>query len=247
MTRVSYWITGLALLSCTSACGTKTLPPAEKPALEMPQIANAVSPPPGQTQVVIDADGDDASVELVISKVQHWSGGLIETRRLCSHTPCSAALRPGSYELQIRSNDGSGRHQIVPLDVGQAPTVLRHHLFEHQPAGALHVIGTILAPLGVTGIVTGGILALVNSADGTDLGNAPETTLALSTAALALGLIALIVDRPTFTPGSTVQFDSLGTQKPADNLTGTEIQLTERRPATSGFVALTPTGFIGTF
>ena len=228
-------------LSILSGCGVRTLPAPPKPAV----VAHAVQDPPptaeGATRVVVDADGADATVELIVSKVSHLHGHVVGTRRLCSRTPCATSLPPGSYELVIRRNDDPTQLGEVSVDVGTHTTVVRHHLPERTDPGALRTVGAGLALLGVIGASIGGTFALVDSASDSDSNRGPAI-LAVSGAAIAVGLLGVIIDRPTFRPGSTTQYYA------AEEVAGAPPnRVLSRRRVPGPHVAVTPFGIMGSF
>ena len=123
------------------------------------------SPPePGYTRVIIDANGERATVTEVVdvtTATAHAEGivahGRSETTKPICLTPCPADLKPGMHVLRFTSVD-SERMSEANLQLGDKPKVLRHAMGRTEDASALGVGAYTLVFLGAITAVTGASL-----------------------------------------------------------------------------------------
>jgi hypothetical protein len=112
---------GFALLASVG-CGYRGLPPLPAPAPEIPRNleASTTLPAPGTTRVLIDANGDRATVTEVLDSTtstataysNRYSAtvyGYSETTRTVCIAPCVADFSPGAHVLRFRRTQMIGK------------------------------------------------------------------------------------------------------------------------------------------
>jgi hypothetical protein len=196
---------GFALLAsgCAGIAPVQRPPPAAPRRVEPTVTLPAAPPPPGKARVVLDAEGDQATVWRVAEPEE----------RLCI-TPCSVDLLHGAHTLVFASPRRWSSTQVV-VPAGASTTYVTHAIGNEgfaSPAyvggGALFAFGIGLAVLGtlVTGLGAFGQPAMQE--DGT-MSN-PDAlilpgTIALGTGVLMIGGGAVMMskNRPVQQHGST--------------------------------------------
>jgi hypothetical protein len=117
--------------------------------------------------VVLDAN-QPASVSVVLGRSTGYAtaGGRTAmvfstmTRRVCVQTPCAANLPYGQHELIFQSPEDPSRVSSAAVTVGEKPSVVRHALgTQKSNSPAALVFGVLSMTFGVTGVITGGVLA----------------------------------------------------------------------------------------
>lgn len=155
-----------AIALFVSGCGHRNVAPPEAPARVVPSgVEMRSSPPePGYTRVIIDANGERATVTEVVdvtTATAHAEGivahGRSETTKPICLTPCTADLKPGMHVLRFTSVD-SERMSEANLQLGDKPKVLRHAMGRTEDASALGVGAYTLVFLGAITAVTGASL-----------------------------------------------------------------------------------------
>jgi len=186
-------------------------------------------PPPSESegQVIVDAEGAPARVSVVLARAAAWSGGYVavgvQTREVCSSTPCVVNLPAGEHELIFTSDSDPNRHSVGRVKVSRGATVFRHDLGEEYPGGAAHDWGTALTGLGILGAITGGSIWFAGAvADSDKTASAGKTTTLLSGLGIGVGIGLILSDRPTVQDGSSVQW-TLGPVTPSPTPLPTQV------------------------
>ena len=220
-------VLGIVSGSTAVGCGYAEVAPPRAPTREMPKnMETRSSPPePGTTRVLIDANGDQASVVEVVDR-STMSGraygyhgetafvhGKSETVKPLCVAPCVADLRPGMHILRFTSDD-DGRESEARVQVGDESKLVRHAMghTESNPLGV--VSGVMLTALGASALVAGGSLYAASAAGGGGGGgtDGPPSyaqyvtpTLVAGAVALAAGITVLLVTRPVRQRGATTE------------------------------------------
>ncbi len=205
MTSMTKWI---ALCFVITACTAHELAPPTAPSHVLSsQPTELGEPPPGQGTVVLDT-GEPAVVEevtgtmtTVASNGRSTAVGIgVETQLVCT-TPCTAHVAQGQHQLVMtRVSDGEWAG-TARVDVGVHPVAYRYNLGHAQLHTAPRYGGMLLASLGLTGVIVGGIDAGVGdggSGTGLLLGSAVVT---------AVGAALMYLYRPEIQNGSGVQWE----------------------------------------
>lgn len=180
----------------------------------MPAVEARTTPPkPGFTRVVIDANGEAATVREVLasgsSAATMRTNSLFATattqteltKPLCL-TPCVADLEPGLHLLRFESQDGKQKSD-VPIQLTEQPKVVRHAMGRTDDISGFVVSGTGF----VVGLATAGAGAiLLASSDNYDDQQAAKTALLIGGAIMLVTLPFMYVTKPVHQPGSTTQF-----------------------------------------
>jgi hypothetical protein len=202
---------GLAIACAVTACGAEQLPPPAAPPREIPKGLDLPEDPPapGTGRVIVEANGERASVEEVTGVLTGLEGGrptsMIGVRPLCT-TPCVVDLPYGSHPLVLRSTTDETRQSTAELDVGPRPKVFRHALGERNDGGATHAVGVTFLSLGVVGAITGALLWGIGSANASGLEPTGKLVTGVSALSILIAVPILIASRPTEQPGATTEW-----------------------------------------
>jgi hypothetical protein len=190
-------------------------------------VAHAPPPPhEGEGQVTLDVSTGRARAELVTQRtqVEPYQSGVgfaprgyggyapqaqYTLRPLCL-TPCTVNLPQGTHEVLFSDVDmGSGRTSTAFVDVGAAPSVLRHAMGRQTSSVGGIVGAVVMGGLGTALSLAGGMLMGFQDASQPgheNLAIAGGVTLGVG-AALGVGAIVLgLTSRPTVQPGTSTQW-----------------------------------------
>lgn len=133
MSRAVMLVVGVALGSA-GCFSVERLPPPAAPARVVPPIDRGGPPAPGLGRVILDVEGDQATVLRVSGGSVGasgagavFSGSLEVTRPLCV-TPCQVDLAPGPHGLRFVSRTDDDQRGDAFINIDQATTVYRYKL-----------------------------------------------------------------------------------------------------------------------
>ena len=209
-------------------CGVEQLPAARPPSRTLPAevVVPADPPAPGSGRVILDTDGEPASV------VEITSGGLgmaampsngalttalVGVRPLCT-TPCVVDLPYGSHPIVLRSTSDESRQSETELDVGARAKVFRHTLGERTDGGGVRMIGASVLTLGILAVAAGAVMWAASGASShgsPSLVTGGEAITAGGAGGVLLSIPFLVLGRPTERPGATTQWSLPGSSPPA--------------------------------
>ncbi|MFO0609831.1 MAG: hypothetical protein U0324_42125 [Polyangiales bacterium] len=217
------------LLACAwlgGGCATRYLPPPAAPSRAA--ITPGYAPPPlreGEGQVSFDVARGRARVELVTERTQAGpyatSLGLAPrgvayapltqyTLRPVCETPCVANLPLGPRQVLFTDVDpGTGRTSTAFINVGAAPSAVRHAMGRETSSLGGVVGAAIMAGLGGAVALAGGLLMGFQDASRPgheNLALAGGVTLGVGLALAAGGAVLGVASRPTLQPGATTQW-----------------------------------------
>lgn len=213
----------LTALLATSAvgCGVEQLPAARPPSGTLPAEVEMPPepPPPGRGRVILDTDGEPASVvEITGGTVRARGTGVLTAdaigiKPLCT-TPCVVDLTYGSHPIVLRSMSDETHQSETELDVGARAKVFRHTLGERTDGGGLRVVGASMLTLGILAVVAGTVLwtaGTTSSRGSPSLATNGEVLTMGGAGGVLLSIPFLVMGRPTERPGSTTQWSLPGT------------------------------------
>lgn len=210
-------------VSAGTGCGVEQLPAARPPPRTLPaEIVVPPDPPaPGSGRVILDTDGEPASVVEITSGALPTSGALTATvvgvRPLCT-TPCVVDLPYGSHPIVLRSTSDESRQSETELDVGAHARVFRHTLGERTDGGGLRMVGASILTLGILAVAAGAVMWAAGGASShgsPSLLTGGEVMTAGGGGGVLLSIPFLVMGRPTERPGSTTQWSLPGASPPA--------------------------------
>lgn len=218
------------LASAAGGCGVEQLPAARPPSRTLPAevVVPAGPPPPGTGRVILDTDGQPASVVEITGSTVRAGGALTATiasvKPLCT-TPCVVDLPYGTHPIVLRSTSDETRQSEAELDVGARAKVFRHTLGERSDGGGLRVVGASMLTLGILAVVAGAVMwgaGGASSPRSPSLVTSGEVITAGGAGGVLLSIPFLFMGRPTERPGATTQWSLLGTSPPAGAGAGEE-------------------------
>ncbi|MDB5215416.1 MAG: hypothetical protein JWO86_3343 [Myxococcaceae bacterium] len=214
-------LTALVAAAGASGCGVEQLPAARPPSRTLPAEVEVPPdpPPPGSGRVILDTDGEPASVvEITSGSVPAGASSnalgdnVLGVRPLCT-TPCVVDLPYGSHPIVLRSTSDETHQSETELDVGARAKVFRHTLGERTDGGGLRMVGASLLTLGILAVAAGTVMwaAGVTSSRGSpNLTTNGEVLTMGGAGGIVLSIPFLIMGRPTERPGSTTQWSLPG-------------------------------------
>jgi hypothetical protein len=209
------------LATSGTGCGVEQLPAARPPSRTLPAEVEVPPdpPPPGNGRVILDTDGEPASVVEITSgslSADGSSGALGDNvpgmRPLCT-TPCVVDLPYGSHPIVLRSTSDETHQSETELDVGARAKVFRHTLGERTDGGGLRMVGASVLTLGILAVAAGTVMwaAGVTSNRGSQsLATNGEVLTLGGAGGVVLSIQFLIMGRPTERPGSTTHWSLPG-------------------------------------
>jgi hypothetical protein len=215
----------LTALLATSAvgCGVERLPAARPPPRTLSaEVEMPPRPPlPGRGRVILDTDGEPASVVEITGSAVRSTGAriadVIDIRPLCT-TPCVVDLTYGSHPIVLRSMSDETHQSETELDVGARAKVFRHTLGERTDGGGLRMVGASMLTLGILAVAAGTVLwtaGSTSSRGSPSLATNGEVLTMGGAGGVLLSIPFLVMGRPTERPGSTTQWSLPGTPPPA--------------------------------
>ncbi len=203
-------------------CGYAEVAPPQAPAKEVPAgyEPRTTPPEPGTTRMVLEANGEKATVVEVIDATSTVgtasAGGTTATVRGYSETvkpvciaPCVADLKPGMHFLRFASPDDKDRVSEAGIQVGDRSKVVRHAIGRTDSFSAGHFLSRMVVILGATAVITGGTLygmaAAMNDDTGRDVKPTGVTVMAAGAGALLVGIPLMVLTRPVHQPGATTE------------------------------------------
>jgi hypothetical protein len=205
------------------ACGVEQLPAARPPSRTLPaEVEMPPGPPlPGRGRVILDTDGEPASVVEITGGAVRSTGArtadVIDIRPLCT-TPCVVDLTYGSHPIVLRSMSDETHQSEAELDVGARAKVFRHTLGERTDGGGLRMVGASMLTLGILAVAAGTVLwtaGSTSSRGSPSLATNGEVLTMGGAGGVLLSIPFLVMGRPTERPGSTTQWSLPGTPSPA--------------------------------
>lgn len=213
--------------SLSTGCATRYLPPPARPARVEPRVGSAPPPPPeGEGRVTLDTPGGTARAELITQRTQMagarggtfvghhghaaYVGSTQYTLRPLCQTPCSVNLPLGAHEILFTGDDpSSDRSSAAYVNVGAAPSIVRHAMGRQSNSVGALVGGVLMTGLGVAVALVGGVLLALE--DDSGAGAAGFDTAGWTTVGIGLGLgaggvVLGQVGRPVEQPGATTQW-----------------------------------------
>jgi hypothetical protein len=204
--------TGAGLLGC----GVEQLPPARPPSRVLPAdvVVPADPPAPGTGRVILDTDGERASVVEITSGALPAHGALtgnatnVCVKPVCT-TPCVVDLPYGSHPIALRSTLDESRQSETELDVGARSKVFRHTLGERSDGGGLRMVGASMLTLGILALAAGAVMwgtGAASSRPSPTLVTSAEVITAGGAGGVMLSIPFLFMGRPTERPGATTEW-----------------------------------------
>jgi hypothetical protein len=200
------------LVGCGRTLPAPAAPPAgNPPRVELPEVQ------PGEGVVVVEAN-EPSRVSLVLAHTTAVGYGArgavvvqgVQTRPVCSRTPCAVSLPQGMVELGLQSLQNPEATSSDSFDLKKKPLVFRHNLGEVSTNWGGWAGGMVLAISGFTLGTTGLVMFSLPHDEGTEptfLGMNETTTLAVSGLAIAGGIALMYLCQPTRRPGSSTTFE----------------------------------------
>ncbi len=208
----------VALLApLTAGCGVHEIDPPQAPAAVFPANVDVRRAPPaaGKTRLVLDANGERASVVDVVSSTSatayvngHIGVASASTTVPVCIAPCMADLTPGLHRLAFSSLDDPTRHDEVQVQVGESPKIVRHAMGMYESSFGPHFLAQNLAFLGATAAVGGGGLYIASArTEDASPGqkDAAKYLLIGGLVALAVSIPVMIVTRDVRQRGATTE------------------------------------------
>ncbi len=206
----------IALSTELAGCG-RTLPPPTAPSAGNPPRVELPEAQPGDGVVVVEAN-EPSRVSLVLARTTAVGYGArgavvvqgVQTRQVCSRTPCAISLPQGTVELGLQSLQNPEAMSSDAFDLKKKPLIFRHNLGEMSTHWGGWAGGLVLAISGFTFGTTGLVMTSLPHDEGTEptfLGMNKTATLAVSGLAIAAGVTLLYLCQPTRRPGSSTTFE----------------------------------------
>ena len=187
-----------ALLLAINGCSAHILPAPQVPEKKVPDLAMPAEPPEeDEGQIVVDTTNGPATVQVQLLGM--WK------HPLCATTPCAANLPIGTYNLIFKGRNDPALESTEIVQVGRAPSVLRHTMGSTRYSTGMYTGGLLVAITGASLALTA---LLVMSAGGKSAlsGTPGYVALGLGAAATGVGAWMMLEGRPEITPGSSVQW-----------------------------------------
>jgi hypothetical protein len=217
---LSLLIIGFASLQLIG-CGFSEAAPPQAPSKEIPKdVEPRTTPPePGHTRVILDANGEKATVTEVVEATSTIGTANVEgstatvhgysetTKPICV-APCVADLKPGMHVLRFTSTVDD-RQSSADVQVGDRSKVVRHAMGRTEGFSLGNFGATMLVVLGASALGTG---ALIHGAEigmgkrePDDL-KAPGAIIgSAGLGAVLIGIPLMILSRPVHQPGATTE------------------------------------------
>lgn len=202
-------------------CGYAEAMPPRAPAPELPRDVEPRTTPsePGKTRVIIDADGERATVVDVVERERAVaiaggvaaSGTAEKTKPVCV-TPCIVDLEPGMHVLRFASETDSDRVSEANVQVGDREKVVRHAIGRSESTSWAWTGSYLLTLLGTSAAILGGTLygvgSTTSSISSDELRERGLWTLVGGGSAMVLGIPLMFLTRPVHQPGATTEIAS---------------------------------------
>lgn len=217
---------GALFLSMTLGCGVREIPEPRVPAKEAPAVDDADrAPAPHTGLVVLDAVGTRARVDEIVALEVGFEGDKpvdgvvpdVETRPLCTATPCVVDLGLGPHILRYSTSRKTGRTSLASLRVGEGRSVFRHDLGFYATHRTMRNLGLLSIVAGVVTTGVGGSLFVMSRLPLSDFAEGAEAIQPkLSTSGILLsvtgvvlvgaGVVLAVLGRDEYQRGSSVHF-----------------------------------------
>lgn len=210
--------TGFAsVILFSTGCGVVEDAPPRAPDAVMPKGIEMPSKAPeaGKTRVVVDANGDKATVDEVTAWSQGtaWGGagfvsGHAETVKPLCIAPCVVDLEPGVHVLRFTDDRDRDRHGEARFQVGERPKLIRHAMGRTTFHSGAEVTSIFLMVLGASAAATGGTmlgLAAASPDEHNDVVLASAITLGVGATMLLFGIPMAVASQPHMQEGSTTE------------------------------------------
>lgn len=204
------------LAACSTVACVRQLPSAPTPPAVAPPIQAVAPPPSGQGRLVVDVvDGPTPvqRIDMESKQVANGHGGVSyrffeSPKILCAASPCVLDVLVGNVLLGFPVRGDRDATEVELVNVGPETSVYRRSLsFYEDRTGAVRVLGIVLTAVGASATVTGTVLLPIGlSDDNRALATTGGSTLGAGVAVLALGILAIRHDSPTYRPGSSNHF-----------------------------------------
>jgi hypothetical protein len=202
------------LAGCVSHLPAPAIPEKVAPELPLPP------PPPaqGEGQIVVDTTNGAARVSVLLSTSvlaatssngSYATGMAVQSRTVCTATPCAVNLPYGAHTLVFQSKGDERVGSNADVQVGQSPSYVRHTMGAIDGMPGLEGGGLLLSVLGGAGLIAGGILFAAAPKHSTSE-TTGKTTLGVGAGLLVAGVVMAIVGRPKIRPGASIQWTPEG-------------------------------------
>lgn len=220
----AFALTALLTGAGVFGCGVEQLPPGRAPSRVLPAdvVVPAQPPAAGTGRVILDTDGEPASVVEITSGVMPAHRALagnatnasnVSVKAICSTTPCVVDLPYGSHPIALRSTADESRQSEIELDVGARAKVFRHTLGERSDGGGLRVVGASMLTLGVLALAAGFVMwgaGGASSRGSPSLVTSGEVLAGGGAGGVLLAIPFLFMGRPTERAGATTEWSLPG-------------------------------------
>ncbi|MGE0402061.1 MAG: hypothetical protein AB7T06_35495 [Kofleriaceae bacterium] len=206
------YLTVASVLLAVAGC-IKQLPPAPIPEPVPPAVAAGAAPAPGTGRLIVDVVDGPAPVQRVRMEARPSPNaqGVPTVRfeqtptELCPAAPCVTDVPVGNILLGFPVIGDQGALETELVNVGPDPSVYRRSLSVYTDnSGATRVLGIIATSLGAASAITGTALLPIGLSKGNDgLTLAGGVSLGGGLALVAIGIMMIRADSPTFRPGSS--------------------------------------------
>src|SRR5437773_8273808 len=130
-----------ALLLAVNGCSAHILPAPQVPEKKVPELAMPAEPPEeDEGQVIVDTTNGPATVQVELLGM--WK------HPLCATTPCAANLPIGTYNLIFKGRNDPALESTEIVQVGRAPSVLRHTMGSARYSSGMYQGGVLVAIVG---------------------------------------------------------------------------------------------------
>ncbi len=191
----------------------KQLPPAPIPEPVPPTVAAGTSPAPGTGRLIVDVVDGHAPVQRVRMEARPSPNaqGVPTVRfeqtptELCPAAPCVTDVPVGNILLGFPVIGDGDALETELVHVGPDPSVYRRSLSVYTDnSGASRVLGILATSIGAAAAITGTALLPIGLSKGNDgMTLAGSVSLGGGLALVAIGILMIRADSPTFRPGSS--------------------------------------------
>jgi hypothetical protein len=208
----------LALVAPLAAgCGVREIDPPQAPAAVFPPNVEVRHAPtaPGTTRLVLDANGERASIVDVVSSTSasayvngHMGFASASTTVPVCIAPCMADLTPGLHRLAFSSLDDPTEHDEIQVQVGETSKIVRRAMGKYESNFWPHFLAGSVAYAGVTSALVGGIMYSLDAsaADGDKKYAGTDKYLLIGGAvALVASIPVMILTRDVHQRGATTE------------------------------------------
>lgn len=197
------------------SCRTSRRPPPRATRRSRSCRRSAGAPEVGKTRVVVDANGDKATVNEVTawSHGTAWGGGGFvsghaETVKPLCIAPCVVDLEPRVHVLRFIDDRDHERSGEARIQLGEKPKLVRHAMGRTISHNGAEATSLLLIALGASAVATGGTMLGVGSLrdekdDGMVLGSA--ITLGVGATMLLLGIPMAVASQTHVQEGTTTE------------------------------------------